>query len=52
MAPGKRQVKARPQLGGFCCIGVRKNLVRDNGGRVYVPMFRVLESGLSDSRVS
>ena len=23
-----------------------------NGGRVYVPMFRVLESGLSDSRVS
>ena len=26
---------------------MRKNLVRDNGGRVYVPMFRVLESGLS-----
>ena len=24
---------------------VRKNLVRDNGGRVYVTMFRVLEIG-------
>ena len=37
---------------GFCRIWVRKNLVRDNRGRVYVPMFRVLESGLSDSRIS
>ena len=60
MAPGKRQVKARRHLVcnhchslvDFAVSGVRKNLVRDNGGRVYVPMFRVLESGLSDSRVS
>ena len=31
---------------------MRKVLVRDNGGRVYFSMFRVLESGLSDSIVS
>ena len=36
----------------FAVSGCGKNLVRNNGGRVYVPMFRVLESGLSDSRVS
>ena len=60
MAPGKRQVKARRHLVcnhchslvDFAVSGCGKNLVRDNGGRVYVPMFRVLESGLSDSRVS
>ena len=29
---------------------MRKVLVRDNGGRIYFPVFRVSESGLSDSR--
>ena len=60
MAPCKRPVKARRHLVcnhchslvDFCRIGMRKVLVRDNGGRVYVPMFRVLESGLSGSRIS
>ena len=61
MAPCKRQVKARRHLvcdhchslvDACCRIGVRKVLVRDNGGRVYFPMLKVLESGLSESRVS
>ena len=33
----------------FAFSGCRKT---DNGGRVYFPMFRVLKSGLSDSRLA